>query len=72
MKKKSNSNWVLNQKKVRQPRPVMSWSQIKQTPYDFSDLQITGEYDDRPGTGRFLRFPFVRSHIVQAPAGVCI
>ena len=31
-------------------------SQIKLTPYDFSDLQITGEFDNRPGTGRFLSF----------------
>ena len=33
----------------------MLWSQIKLTTYDFSDLQITGEFDNRPGTGRFLR-----------------
>jgi len=30
-------------------------SQIKLTSYDFSDLHITGEFDNRPGTGRFLR-----------------
>ena len=30
-------------------------SQIKLTSYDFSDVQITGEFDNRPGTGRFLR-----------------
>ena len=34
---------------------IMLWSHIKLTPYDFSDLQITGECDNRPGTGRFLR-----------------
>jgi len=33
----------------------MLWSQIKLTTYDFSDLLITGEFDNRPGTGRFLR-----------------
>ena len=33
----------------------MLWSQIKLTSYDFSDLHITGEFDNRPGTGRFLR-----------------
>jgi len=36
----------------------MLWSQIKLTSYDFSDLHITGEFDNRPGTGRFLRFFF--------------
>jgi len=30
-------------------------SQIKLTSYDFSDVQITGEFDNRPGTERFLR-----------------
>ena len=30
-------------------------SQIKLTSYDFSDLHIIGEFDNRPGTGRFLR-----------------
>ena len=34
----------------------MLWSQIELTSYDFSDLHITGEFDNRPGTGRFLRF----------------
>jgi len=33
----------------------MLWSQIKVTSYDFSDLHISGEFDNRPGTGRFLR-----------------
>jgi len=33
----------------------MLWSQIKLTSYDFTDLHITGEFDNRPGTGRFLR-----------------
>jgi len=33
----------------------MLWSQIKLTSYDFSDLHITGEFDNRPGAGRFLR-----------------
>jgi len=35
--------------------PVMLWSQIKLTSYDFSDLHITGKFDNRPGTGQFLR-----------------
>jgi len=30
------------------------WSQIELTSYDSSDLHITGEFDNRPGTGRFL------------------
>jgi len=34
---------------------LMLWSQIKLTSYDFSDLHITGEFDNCPGTGRFLR-----------------
>jgi len=33
----------------------MLWSQIKLTSYDFSVVHITGEFDNRPGTGRFLR-----------------
>ena len=32
----------------------MLWSQIKLESYDVSDLHITGEFDNRPGTGRFL------------------
>jgi len=34
---------------------LMLWSQIKLTSHDSSDLHITGEFDNRPGTGRFLR-----------------
>jgi len=34
---------------------LMLWSQIKLTLYDFTDLYITGEFDNCPGTGRFLR-----------------
>ena len=34
---------------------LMLWSQIKLTSYDFTYLHITGEFDNRPGTGRFLR-----------------
>jgi len=30
----------------------MVWSQIKLTSYDFSDLHMTGEFDNCPGTGR--------------------
>jgi len=30
----------------------MLWSHKKLTTYDFSDLHITGEFDNRPGTGR--------------------
>jgi len=33
----------------------MLWSQIKLTSYDFTDLHITGEFDNRLGNGRFLR-----------------
>jgi len=33
----------------------MLWVKIKLTSYDFSDLQITGEFDNRPGKRRFLR-----------------
>jgi len=32
----------------------MLWSQIKLTPHDLSDLQITGEFDNRPGTYRIV------------------
>jgi len=28
---------------------------VKLTSYDFSDLHITGEFKNRPGTGRYLR-----------------
>ena len=34
---------------------LMLRSQIKLTSYDFSDVHITGEFDNRPGTGRFLK-----------------
>jgi len=37
---------------------LMLRSQIKLTSYDFSDLHITCEFDNRPGTGRFLRIFF--------------
>ena len=37
---------------------LMLRSQIKLTSYDFSDLHITGEFNNRPGTGRFLRIFF--------------
>ena len=36
----------------------MLWSQIKLTSYEFSDFHLTGECDNRPGTGRFLRIIF--------------
>ena len=42
----------------------MLWSQMQLTPYDFSDLQIDGEFDNRPGTGRFLR---ILNDIGRAP-----
>ena len=32
----------------------MLQSQIKLTSYDFTDLHITGKFDNRPGTGRFF------------------
>jgi len=31
----------------------MLWSQIKLPPYDLNDLQITSEFKNRLGTGRF-------------------
>jgi len=34
--------------------PFMLRSQIKLTSYDFSDFHITGEFDNRPGTGRYF------------------
>jgi len=34
---------------------LMLWSQIKLTSYDFTNLHITGKFDNRPGTGRFFR-----------------
>jgi len=34
----------------------MLWSQLKLKPDDLSDLQITGELENRSGTGRVLRF----------------
>ena len=37
---------------------LMLRSQIKLTSYDLSDLHITGEFDNRPGTERFLRIFF--------------
>jgi len=33
----------------------MLWSQIKPTSYDYSDLHISSEFDNRPGIGGFLR-----------------
>ena len=51
---------------------IMLWSQIKLTTCDFSDLQITSEFDNRPGTGRFLRNSLAWSHIIRAAAGVGI
>ena len=37
------------------PTALMLRLQIKLTLYDFSDLHITGEFDNRPGTGIFFR-----------------
>jgi len=45
---------------------IMLRSQIKLTSYDFIDLHITGEFDNRPGTGRFLRIFFC---VVTYPTG---
>jgi len=42
-------------KRPLQSVSLMLWSQIKLTSYDFTDLHITGEFDNRPGTERFLR-----------------
>ena len=38
---------------------ILLWSQIKLTSYDFSGLHITGEFDNRLGTGRVLKFSFL-------------
>jgi len=35
--------------------PGLLWSQIKLTSYAFSDMHINGEFDNRLGTGFFLR-----------------
>jgi len=44
----------------------------KMPPYDFSDLQITGEIDNRPGTGRFSTFfPYVVTASVFDNIGRC-
>jgi len=51
---------------------IMLRSQIKLTSYDFSDLHITGEFDNRPGTGRFLRIFSCVVTYRTGPAGVCI
>jgi len=40
---------------------LMLWSQIKLTSYDFSDVHITGEFNNRPGT-IFKNF-LLRGHI---------
>jgi len=40
-------------------------------PYIFGNLEITGKFECRPGTGRFLTFPVAWSHIVRASAVDC-
>jgi len=53
-------------------KELLLWSEIKLTSYEFSDLQITGEFDNRPGTGRFKKkFSCVVTYRTGA-AGVCI
>ena len=44
-----------NMLKVKLLSCQMLWSQIKLTSYDFIDLHINGEFDNRPDTGQFLR-----------------
>jgi len=39
------------------------WSQIKLTPNNFSDLQITNEFENLPSTGRFFNIFSLRGHI---------
>jgi len=46
---------ALNHSILYKGERIMLWSQIKLTSYDFSDLHITDEFDNRLGTGRFLR-----------------
>ena len=50
----------------------MLWSQIKLTSYDFSDLDTTGEFDNRPDTRRFFKNFLLRGHIAfgRWPASV--
>jgi len=38
-------------KLLKQTSQLMLWSQINLTLYDFTDLYITGEFDNRPGNG---------------------
>jgi len=50
---------------------VMLWSQIKLPSYDFSnfsDLHITGEFNNRPGTGQ-LKKNLLRGHIITGACG---
>ena len=50
---------------------LMLWSQIKLTSFDYSDVHITGEFDNRPGTGRFLRiFACVVTYSTGARTGI--
>jgi len=41
----------------------MLWSQIKPTSYDYSDLHISSEFDNRPGIGGFFKKFLLRGHI---------
>jgi len=52
----------------------MLWSQLKLTSYDFSDLHVTGEFDNRPSTGRYLRIFLLLDHIAygRRPGSVYI
>jgi len=48
----------------------MIWSQIKFPPFDFSGLQIIGEFENRPSTTRFSTFFLAWKQIGRAPYGV--
>jgi len=62
---------LINCKTLLKRLYCMLWSQIKLTPYDFSDLQTTGDFNNRPGTRRFLKkFPSVFKY--RTGAGRCL
>jgi len=50
----SKKTWILCTKRGVSPSLEL-WSQINLKPCDFSDLQITGQFDYHLGTGQFLR-----------------
>jgi len=45
---------------------------LKTPEYCVPKRGVSPPFDNRPGTGRFLRISLAWSHIVPAPSGVCI